>query len=107
VAVVLSADCSNPAVGVENAGAGLTHFSMSMVATYVAMTCAALQCGSCTDKPALRSEHQSVDGWIVLEKKTVVAISIRLLAGSALRAPVGVPPLERLPTTGLNQTTVN
>ena len=36
-----------------------------------------------------------MDGWIVLEEKTVGAIGIRLLAGSALRALKGAGVSER------------
>ncbi len=46
-------------------------------------------------EPVLRSEHQSMDGWIVMEETTVGAIGIRLLAGSALRALKGVGASER------------
>src|SRR6266511_1869251 len=45
--------------------------------------------------PVLRSEHQSMDGWIVLEEKTVAAIGIRLLAESALRALKGAGASKR------------
>jgi hypothetical protein len=61
----------------------------------VVVACAAPRCGSHIDKPVLRSEHQSMDGWIVLEEKTVEAIGIRLLAGSTLRALTGAGASER------------
>jgi hypothetical protein len=56
---------------------------------------AALRCGSYAAKPVLRSEHQSMDGWIALEAKTMAAIGVRLLAGSALRALKGAGASER------------